>query len=244
MTENANTVDTAAVPQTNRSGLSVVVVVLLILVLVLGGGLAYLLLSGGDLPFALPGSQGVDQDMFIVSMDNLVLEPADLSDPYRIVSGSHARVDNGQFSNGFGAAYGKPFILNTGRVDGWDLAMERVNPDDFTPEYVRSRVEIYQEASGASVALSEDWFWAYQLEDRRPDAFLDTNCSLGSDCLTYMYKEVKAGQGAVIERYDVAFRYQNVLVWVFIKGQQGEVSEDLVLEYGQMVLNKVQRLGQ
>jgi len=242
MAENANTVDSAAVPQTKRTGLTVVVVVLLLLVLLLGGGLAYLLLSGGSLPFALPGSQGVDQDMFIVSMDDLVLQPADFSAAYNIVPGGNTRVDNAKFSSGFGAAYGKPFILNTGRVDGWDLAMERANPDDFAPEYVRSRVEIYEETSGASAALSEDWLWAYQLEDRRPEAFLDTNCSLGSDCLTYMYKEVKAGQGAIIERYDVVFRYQNVVAWVFIKGQQGEVSEDMVLDYGQMVLNKIQLL--
>lgn len=242
MTENAKSIDPAAVPQPKRGGLSVVVVLLIVLVLILGGGLAYLLLSGGNLPFALSGNQEFDQDTFIVSMNELVLGPTDFSDAYKVAPGGNMRVDNAQFNNGFGSTYGKPFITATGRVDGWDLSMERVNPDAFTPEFVRSRVEIYQNADGASTALSKDWFWAYQLEDRMPDEFLDTSCNLGKDCLTFMYKEVKAGQGAIMERYDVAYRYQNIVVWVFIKGQQGEVTEDLVLEYGQIVLDKIHQL--
>jgi len=195
-----------------------------------GNGLASGLLAGGDVP----------QAEFIVGMNKLVLRPQDLTTAYNIVPGGDLNLSNSQLSNNVGAAYGKPMILNTGRVDGWDLAMERVNPDDFAPEYVRSRVEIYQEASGAKAALSPDWFWAYTMEDRAPDQFLDKSCNIGSDCVTFMYTEVKAGGGAIVERYDAALRHKNVVIWVMIKGYQGEVSEALVLDYAQMVLNKVE----
>jgi hypothetical protein len=226
-------------PKTGSKTLLVVLLIVLILAII--GVTAYFLLGSGPslIGGSLLGGGEVPQDQFVVGMNKLVLRPQDLTTAYKISPGGDLNMSNSQLSNNMGAAFGKPFILNTGRVDGWDLAMERVNPDDFAPQYIRSRVEIYQDASGAAAALSEDWFWAYQMEDRAPDQFLDKSCNLGSDCVTFMYTEVKPGSGSITERYDAAFRYQNVVIWVMIKGQQGEVSEDLVLDYGQMVLDKV-----
>jgi len=227
-----------------RKSLVPLIIFLLFVIILLVGGVGYLLLSGGNLPISLPslGSSEVNQDTFIVKMNSLVISPGDMESKYTIIPGGNLHMSNSQLSNNMGAAFGKPFILNTGRVDGWDMTMERVNPDDFTPEYLRNRVEIYETAEGASTALSEDWFWAYQVEDRLPDEFLDTSCNLGPDCLTFKYVEAKPGAGYAIERYDVAFRYQNVVGWVFIKGSFGEVSEELVLEYGQMLLDKIKLL--
>lgn len=220
------------------------IIILLVVVLLLAGGIGYLLLSGGNLGISLPDAGGgvVDQNAFVVSMNSLVITQADMDAKYNIIPGGNLHMSNSQFNNNVGAAYGKPFIQNTGRVDGWDLTMERVNPDDYTPEFVRSRVEIYETADGASTALSKDWFWAYQLEDRVPDEFLDTSCNLGPDCLTFKYVEAKPGAGYAIERYDVAFRYKNVVAWVFVKGSFGEVSEDLALQYGQLMLDKIKLL--
>ena len=96
--------------------------------------------------------------------------------------------------------------------------------------------------SGAKTALSQDWFWAYTIEDRAPDEFLDKSCNVGSNCVTFMYSEAKPGSGSIVERYDAALRYKNVVIWVMIKGYQGEVSEALVLDYAQMVLNKVETI--
>jgi hypothetical protein len=227
------------VPKSGSKNLLIVLLVVIVLAIV--GVTAYLLLGSGPSLIGgnLLGGGEVPQAQFVVGMNKLVLRPQDLSVAYNIVPGGNLNMSNAQLSNNLGAAFGKPFILNTGRVDGWDLAMERVNPDDFAPEYIRSRVEIYQDASGAADSLSEDWFWAYQLEERAPDQFLDKSCNVGTDCVTFMYTEVKPGSGSIVERYDAALRYKNVTVWVMIKGQQGEVSEDLVLNYAQMVLDKV-----
>jgi hypothetical protein len=247
MTQNATTHPNA--PSSDgkgRKSLVPLIVFLLFVIILLISGVAFLLLSGGDSPLSLAGnligSSGFDQDTFIVKMNKLVLTPDDMKDRYTIVPGGNLHMSNSQLSNNMGAAFGKPFILNTGRVDGWDLSMERINPDDFTPEFVRSRVEIYETTDGASTALSEEWFWANQIEERMPDKFLDRSCNVGKDCLTFMYREVKPGAGTATERYDVAYRYDNIVVWVFIKGSEGEVTEDLVLEYGQMVLDKIKLL--
>lgn len=227
------------VPKSGSKTLWVVLLVILILAIAAvsvyflsGAGASLIggsLLSGGEVP----------QAQFVVGMNKLILRPQDMSIAYQTTPGGDLHLSNAQLSNNLGAAFGKPFILNTSRVDGWDLAMERVNPDEFAPEYIRSRVEIFEDASGAAASLSEDWFWAFQLEDRAPDQFLDKSCNLGSDCVTFMYTEVKPGSGSIVERYDAALRYKNVAIWVMMKGLQGEVSEALVLEYAQMVLDKV-----
>jgi len=226
-----------------KSGSKTLLVVLLIVIIlaIIGVTAFYLLGSGSSLIGGdLLGGGEVPQAQFVVGMNNLVLRPQDLSVAYQIAPGGDLQMSNAQLANNLGASFGKPLIQNTGRVDGWDLAMERVNPDEFAPAYIRSRVEIYQDASGAAASLGEDWFWAYQLEERAPDQFLDKSCNVGSDCVTFMYSEAKPGSGSIIERYDAALRYKNVIIWVMIKGQQGEVSEALVLDYAQMVLNKVE----
>jgi hypothetical protein len=234
VTENTNT-------QTKKGNNSLLIILLVVIVLVLLGIVAFLLL-GGTAVGLLSGGGELPEDQFIVNMDQLVLRPSDMDAQYTIAPGGDLRMDNTQLSRGLGSGYAKPFINQTGRVDGWDVLMDRVNATAFTPETVRSQVSYFQDSDGASDALSKDYFWAYQLEDRMPDEFLDESCNLGSDCLTFMYSEAKPGSGNIVERYDVAYRYKNVVVWVFIKGVQGEVSEDLVLEYGQMVLDKVKTL--
>lgn len=227
------------VPKSGSKNLLVVLLVVIVLAII--GVTAFFLLGSGTslLSGSLLGSSEVPQAQFVVSMNKLVLRPQDMSVAYQITPGGDLNMSNAQLSNNLGGAFAKPLILNTGRVDGWDLAMERVNPNEFAPAYIRSRVEIFDDSSGAAASLSEDWFWAHQLEDRSPDQILDKSCKVGSDCFTFMYSEVKPGSGVIVERYDAALRYKNVAIWVMIKGQQGEVSEVLVLDYAQMVLDKV-----
>ena len=227
--------------QTKKGSGRLIIILLVVIVLLLIGVVAFLLL-GGAAAGLLGGGGTIPEAEFIVSMDQLVLRPADMDASYKISPGGDLRMDNTQLSKFMGASYAKPFVNHTGRVDGWDVSLDRIDSNAFAPETVRSQVSYYEDVDGASEALSKDWLWAYQVEDRMPDEFLDTNCNLGNDCITFKYTEAKAGAGNIIERYDVVFRYKNVVVWVFIKGVQGEVSEDIVLEYGQMVLDKIKGL--
>ena len=227
--------------QTNKGSNKIIVILLVVIVLLLVGVIAFLML-GGAAAGLLGGGGEVPENEFIVSMDQLVLRPSDMDASYQIAPGGDLRMDNTQLSKFMGSAFAKPYVNQTGRIDGWDVSLARLDANAFSPETVRSQVSLFADSDGASDALSEDLFWAYQLEDRIPDEFIDENCNLGSDCLTYMYSEAKAGAGNIVERYDLAFRYKNVVVWIFIKGVQGEVSEDIVLEYGQMILDKLEAL--
>ena len=145
MSENASTITPEpSSGGTSKKSLMPLVIFLLLVVVILLGGVGFLLLSGGNslisLPGSLGGSSGVDQDDFVLNMNKLVLSPKDMTAKYNIVPGGNMHMSNSQLSNDLGAALGKPLIVSTKRVDGWDLAMERVNPDDFTPEYIRNRV--------------------------------------------------------------------------------------------------------
>lgn len=228
--------------QTKKGNKSFVIILLVVIILILIGAVAFLLLGGSALGL-IGGKEPLPEAEFIVSMDQLVLRPDDMKEVYNYAAGGDVRMDNSQFIKNMGSEYARPFISATGRVDGWDVSMERSDPNAFTPAFVRSQVSYFEDADGAKLALSKDYFWAYQVEDRIPDKFVDENCDLGDDCLLYMSSEAKAGSGSIIERYDVAFRYNNIVVWVVIKGAQGEVTSDLVLEYGQMILDKLSALN-
>lgn len=226
------------------SNKSLLLIILALVVVIALGIIAYLALGSGSqlISGALGGGADIPQDQFIVKMDKFVLRPADMEYAYNIDAGSDHRETNAQFISEFGAGYGKQFAQATGRQDGWNVAMQRVGLYDFTPQYIQARVEIYSDAKGATTALSDEWFWAYNVESLAPDQVLDKSCSVGNDCISYMTSEAKAGAGAIAERYDVVTRYKNVVIWVFAKGQQGEVTEDLVLQYAQTMLDKVKTL--
>ncbi len=235
---------TEQVQTTNQGNKTVLVAVIIAVVIVGLGIVAFLMLGTGSnlISGTLLGSGTIPEDQFIVKMDEFVLRPNAMESAYKVDPGSDRRMSNAQLATELGPAFAKSFIGATGRLDGWNLAMQRVNTYDFTPEYIQSRVEIYADAEGASTALSEEWFWAYQIEELVPDQFLDKSCNVGGDCVSFLYSDAKAGSGAITERYDVALRYKNVLIWVSAKGQQGEVSEELTLEYAQMVLDNVKTL--
>lgn len=238
MTEQVQTT-----PQQGNNKSLLLIILALVVIIAVGVG-AYLVLGTGSklIGSALSGGGDLPQDQFIVSMDEYPLRPVDMEYAYNVDPGSDRRLTNALFTSEFGASFGKQFIQATGRVDGWNVSMQRAGLYDFTPEYVQSRVDIYNDANGAKAALSDEWFWAYNVVDLTPDEVLDTSCGLGNECISYMYSEVKAGAGAITERYDVVTRYKNVVVWVYIKGQQGEVSEDLALSYAQTVLDNVKVL--
>ncbi len=217
-------------------------IVLIAVVVLLLAAVAFFLLRGDGVLGGVLGGNDVSQPHFITQMNNMVLRPQDFSNNYQIAAAGDSRFDNDEASGALGAEKGRAYIMATGRVDGWDLYMERSDPQAVGPESIRSRVEIYETSDGASAALSDEYFWAYNDESKAPDEFLDKNCNVGNECISFKYIEAKPGSGSVVERYDVAFRYRNTLGWVFIKGLEGEVSEQMALDYAQMVLARIEAI--
>ena len=205
-------------------------IVILALVLIL----AYVVLMPGGL---LSGSGEVDKTGFRGDMHEIVIRPADLELLFGIsyTIQHDSRLSNEEVIGRMTAAIGKEYIIETDRVDGWDLYLEKTNNSDIGPTSYRSKVEIFETNDGAKKAFGKDWLWVYTDPDMTPDEYIDKSCKFGNDCIFFMYDEVTPGSGITTVRYDIVFRYKNVLVQLFIKGTDLETNEDDALEAAQLM---------
>lgn len=198
------------------------------LLVIMGGGPGGILsLFGGE----------VGRRDFVKEMHELVLRPEDLSVAYN--KQHDTRLSNNEVIGMMTVETGKRYILDTGRLDGWDLYMEKSSLTDFGPVAYKSRVEIFETTDGARKAFSEDWHWLYTDPEKEPDEYLDKNCKYGSECLFFLYDDTVPGSGTSIVQYDVVFRYKNVLVWVYARGSDIDTTEDHALDAAQLIYDRL-----
>lgn len=210
--------------------------ILLVLVIVIGAAAAvYIFLIQ-------PGQTPVDTDALVLNINELVLQQKDLPGNYTTEANTH--LSNAQLTSAIGAAEAKTYAIETGRVDGWQASYQRSGAGQIVPEFYFNRTEVFDSTEGASLALSDDFFWVYTDEEKAPDEWLDRSCDYGQECILFSYREVKAGAGAAIVRTDMAFRYKNVLVWLYVKGQEGEATEQHLFDAADMLIARIDGLGQ
>ena len=156
------------------------IVVILLYVFVLGpGGL----LSREGSP--------VSESGFQVDSFELVIRPEDLDISYE--SKSDTRLSNEEVIGRMTVAEGKKYIQETGRLDGWDMYMEKINIKDIGPSAYRSMVELFETNDGASKAFEKDWFWVYTNPENDPDYISEKSCDFGNECLFVTYDKVTPG---------------------------------------------------
>lgn len=209
---------------------------LLVLVIVVGAAAAvyFFLIQPGQTP--------VDTEALVLNINELVIKPSDLPGNYSTEYNTH--FSNEQLANAVGATEAKLYALDTGRVDGWQVFYNRAGDGQLVPEFYYNRTEVFETAQGASQALSKDHFWVYTEDDKAPDEWLDRNCNYGQECILFSYREVKAGAGAATVRTDMAFRYKNLLVWLYVKGQEGEATEQHLFDAAEILINRIDGLNQ
>ena len=188
-----------------------------------------------------PGQTPVDTDDLVLNLNDLALRPSDLPGNYN--TEYNTRYSNEQLINSLGASEGKTYAIDTDRVDGWQVYYSRVGAGQIVPEFYYNRIEVFESSQGAKIALDEDHFWAYTDEDKVPDEWLDKNCSFGQECILFSYREIKTGAGSATVRTDMAFRYKNVLVWLWVKGVEGEATEADLAEAAEIIINRIDALN-
>jgi hypothetical protein len=188
-----------------------------------------------------PGQTPVDTEALVLNIDELVLQPKDLPGNYATEYNTH--FSNEQLTSALGAAEAKTYALETGRVDGWQVYYRRAGAGQLVPEFYFNRTEVFESTQGASQALSEDFFWVYTDDEKAPDEWLDRSCSYGQECILFSYREVKAGAGAATVRTDMAFRYKNLLVWLYVKGQEGEATEQHLFDAAELLIDRIDSLN-
>ncbi|MDH5507730.1 MAG: hypothetical protein OEZ02_10975 [Anaerolineae bacterium] len=182
----------------------------------------------------------IDPNKFIRVQSEYVLRPEDLSETYVIDSGEESRYANSTIIQEAGQVDGKSYVKETGRVDGWQIRLKRKYNTAVAPAIYESTVSVFASSAGAREAISPAWFWAY--DDAVTYTFIDYGCDIGDKCILYSYEEFNPANGVVTLRYDVAFVYHNVLVWVSGRGLEVEVSEDDVLSAAQSIFDRLIKL--
>ena len=185
------------------------------------------------------GTQTLDVEEFAKVQNDYVLRPDDLEVNYFIKSGGEKRRGNRLIILEMKEVEGKNYVLDTGRVDGWYVNLRKSDRTDIAPSTYTNTIDIFETKEGARLALSPEYFKAYS-DDEREFEFLDENCNYGDECILYTAERFDAATGLTVIRYDVAFVYGNVLVWISATGLDVDISEEDIHEATQIVVDKLE----
>jgi hypothetical protein len=174
-------------------------------------------------------------------LSEFLLRPEDLPDDYRIPSGGEKRWSNKGLINEIGEVEAKEYIVATGRVEGWRIELERVNKEDIAPARFESTVELFETNEGARLALTPEWFKAYQ-EDYAESTWIEDGCDIGDDCIFYFHEKYDPAAELTTVTYEVAFVHQNVLVWVLGRGLDIDMSQEYVLDAARSVYDRISKV--
>lgn len=191
-----------------------------------------------------PESMEVEDEIKVSQLvdiiDRFVLRPEDLPHDYRIPPGGEQRLSNKGVLQTRGELAGKRYLIETGRLEGWMLKLERRNKEDVAPYVFESQVEVFEDPDGAQTAFSPTWFSAYN-DEKYEYKFVPEGCSLGDECIFYYAESLDPATELTTLRYYVAFRYQNALVWVMGRGLDIDIRADYVLDAAEAVFKKLEQ---
>jgi len=214
-----------------------VIFALLVVVGVLASVTAFVVFS--DSGPNLFGERAIAEDTFLSLQDEFVVLVDDLPHIYFTNAGMEKPFSNREVILEMGVATGKAYVKATNRITGYQTNLHRKDNTDISPAVIASTVSLFGSNEGALLALSEDWFPAY-LEEDDPPEFLDEDCDLGDACILYMYKEYDPVAQVTRVRYEVAFVYKNVLVWVAAAGLDIDHDETYVMDAAQAIFDRLE----
>jgi hypothetical protein len=191
----------------------------------------------GGIEGAVGGSEPINTNKFISNMHILTLRNDDFPVNYKHTTNN--RISNDKVIGMMTVEKGKSYIIDTGRVDGWDTYIEKLKPNDIGPSYYQSRVEIFETIQGAQTAFSPQYLWVYTNPNRAPGEISDDHCEFGDECLYLSSVDVTPGSTIVNVRWDYVFRYKNVIAWVYVKGTDIETFEEDAHDAAQKVYDRL-----
>lgn len=184
-------------------------------------------------PFSIPALEG--------SMDQFVLRPTDLPHEYKILPGGEKPYGNSVLLYDMGEVQAKRYIVETGRVAGWVLELERVHKADIIPYTLFSQVELFENVEGAETAFSEAWLPVYQEDEENPRVvhWVEDGCDFGDECLMYYYETLEAATELTRIQYEIAFRYENMTAWIMGRGLDIDMNPEYMLDAAEIVYQKI-----
>lgn len=175
-------------------------------------------------------------------LSQFVIRDEDLPHEYRLLPDSEYILPTKILINEMGEIQAKKYVLATERVNGWGIQLQREHKEDFAPYVMESRIELFETTKGATLAISPEWYSVYQGENEV--TWVDGGCDIGDECLFYYTETVDPATDLVKLRYEVAFIYRNVLIWVMGRGLDVDVDPDYVLNAAQVLYEKLDEYAQ
>ncbi len=185
-----------------------------------------------------PPAESFNTDSLESKLSQFVLRDDDLPNDYRLLSGGESGYSNLDLINEMGELQAKQYIKATGRINGWQIMLERVHKQDFAPSTMENYIELFETNEGAQLALSEEWFRAYDYDSELH--WVEGGCDLGDMCLFYYTEKHDPASQLTTQTYEVAFVYRNVLVWVRGRGLDIDMDAEYVLDAAQEILEKLE----
>ena len=170
-------------------------------------------------------------------LSKYVIRDEDLPHKYRLPPDGEFVLSTKVIINEMGELQAKKYVLATGRVNGWGIRLEREHKEDFAPLDIESRIELFESSDGAKLALSPEWYPAYKGDSGV--TWVDGGCAIGDECLIYFSEKHDAASQITTTRYEVAFVYRNVLVWVMGRGLDVDVTPEYILDAAQKIYEKL-----
>jgi len=181
-----------------------------------------------------------EPESFAKTLGDYTLRPTDLPNAYRVPEDGEKRLSNLGVIQSIGEVKGKHYIVATGRVDGWYLQLERRRKEEIIPAVMESAIELFESSDGAKLAISPEWFQAFQDEDH-PPTWIEDGCDIGDECLFYYYQSLDPATNVTNLEYNVAFVYKNVMVWVLGRGLDIDVKSDYILNAAEALYQRLEQ---
>jgi hypothetical protein len=181
-------------------------------------------------------NQILEPNSYLRVQQDVVLQPDELEYGYHIDDNGSIRYSQNQIILERGQVEGKQYILDTGYVDGWKLRLARNRSQDITPSIFESSTQVYETVGGATLAFDPKNFYK---EVSSWDLDSTESCDLGNDCRLESYARFDPVTNLTEVRYDVTFRYHNVVNFVSGRGLEIETNAEIVLDAAQTVANKL-----
>ncbi len=176
------------------------------------------------------------------NLDQFVIRPEDLPHDYKILPGGEVPYGNSVIMYDMGEVRAKRYIVNTGRVAGWNLELQRERKADIVPYTMFSKVELFDTVEGAETAFSEEWLPVYLEEaddEGRPVHWIDNGCDFGDECIMYYYEKFDPATELTQLQYEVVFLYDNLLATVMGRGLDIDMNPDYILNAAEIMYGKI-----
>jgi hypothetical protein len=173
------------------------------------------------------------------NLKRFVVRPEDLPDDYKILPGGEVPSGNSVLLYDMGEVLAKRYIVDTGRVDGWYLELERAHKADVIPYILSSKVELFETVEGAETAFSEAWLPVYLNEEKTPN-WVENGCDFGDECLMYFYEDFDPASNLTNLQYEIVFLYDNMMATIIGRGLDIDMNPDYIRNVAGIVHEKIE----